>query len=582
MAVLARLALAALLLRGASSTPVGALDPQGVHLALGDADDEMVIAWHTLGSCARSVATWWDPTPARGASPPPAAPRRAPAATTAFVDGGPERVTRHVHVATLRGLAPGATYAYRVECEAPPNISSRLAPRGEESPSREIRRSSVFSFRAKRSPAQIAAGPPLKLLAFCDAGHLDSARVLSAVLAEVRAAPEGPPDAILHCGDLAYDMDSSDGRVGDAFSRDLEPIASSVPYMVSPGNHERAYNFSHYKARFAMPGEGGRRGGSENHYYSFEIGPARVVAYNSEAFFWPEFFDDAYRDRMVAWLDEDLRRANARRDAAPWIIAHAHRPMYCAEREAGTGRCGWEFEAARLGARVECGGAYRNARCAAAAETTSEISEAGFAPRGTGAEKKTTNTNATQWPMEALLFEHAVDLAFFGHVHDYERFYPTYDRVVTSDDASSFDTYADPRATAHVTTGSGGNKEMRASGTAVTRGACEAPWCAFQSGHAPRPGQSADHTFSRVLVPNATTLVWEQLSANDVFAHPGEPPKLIDRFEIRKTYPPRRSFRNRGTAGSDDDDDHGKRTRTRRRTGSTDQTPREGLGVASA
>ena len=44
-------------------------------------------------------------------------------------------------------------------------------------------------------------------------------------------------------------------------------------------------------------------------------------------------------------------RANARRDAAQWIIAHAHRPMYCAEREAGTGRCGWEFEAARLGAR---------------------------------------------------------------------------------------------------------------------------------------------------------------------------------------------------------------------------------------
>jgi hypothetical protein len=188
--------------------------------------------------------------------------------------------------------------------------------------------------------------------------------------------------------------------------------------------------------------------------------------------------------------------------------------------------------------------------------------------------------NATRWPMEALLFEHAVDLAFFGHVHDYERFYPTYDRVVYSDDASSFDSYADPRATAHVTTGSGGNKEMRASGAAVTRGACEAPWCAFQSGHAPRPGQSADHTFSRVLVPNATTLVWEQLSANDVFSHPGEPPKLIDRFEIRKTFPPRRSFRDRGTAGSDDDD-HGKRTRTRRRTGSTDR-PHEGLGVASA
>ena len=50
MAVLARLALAALLLRGASSTPVGALDPQGVHLALGDADD-LPAAWDAEVLC---------------------------------------------------------------------------------------------------------------------------------------------------------------------------------------------------------------------------------------------------------------------------------------------------------------------------------------------------------------------------------------------------------------------------------------------------------------------------------------------------------------------------------------------------
>ena len=29
-----------------------------------------------------------------------------------------------------------------------------------------------------------------------------------------------------------------DGRVGDVFMRQVEPIAAYVPYMTSPGNHE--------------------------------------------------------------------------------------------------------------------------------------------------------------------------------------------------------------------------------------------------------------------------------------------------------------------------------------------------------
>ena len=40
-----------------------------------------------------------------------------------------------------------------------------------------------------------------------------------------------------------------------------------------------------------------------------------------------------------------------------------------------------------------------------------------------------------------------------------------------------------------------------------------APWCAFQAGYAPKPGQSADYSYSRVTVPNATHLRWEQVSA---------------------------------------------------------------------
>ena len=45
---------------------------------------------------------------------------------------------------------------------------------------------------------------------------------------------------VVHLGDFAYDLDDDDGRMGDAFFRQIEPIAASVPYQVCPGNHEQA------------------------------------------------------------------------------------------------------------------------------------------------------------------------------------------------------------------------------------------------------------------------------------------------------------------------------------------------------
>jgi hypothetical protein len=60
----------------------------------------------------------------------------------------------------------------------------------------------LFFFYAKRSPAQIAAGPPLKMLAFCDVGHRESRGVLARIQAELHGDPRGIPTAPINALNL--------------------------------------------------------------------------------------------------------------------------------------------------------------------------------------------------------------------------------------------------------------------------------------------------------------------------------------------------------------------------------------------
>ena len=584
-------------------------DPPGVHLAFGRDDDSMVVGYTTLEKEASFVE--YRLVGEDGPS------LHATGVSRAFVDGGDENLVRYVHFATLRRLRAGAAYAYRVGVGSSSRAASTAAL-AKTNPPREKDEASFsrwFAFRAKRSKAQVTPSSPLRMLAWCDVGHLESASAIRAVVREIHG-PEGPreyapggekespsrhvakhpqnrsslekpkprdenddaasvfafPDAMLHCGDLGYDLDDSNGRNGDAFLRDIEPIAAYVPYMVSAGNHERAYNFSHYKARFRMPSSGDGQDAqhsSDNHYYSFDLGPVHVVAWNSEAFFYPQYFDAAYVDKMYDWLASDLR--STRRSKTPWIVAHAHRPMYCAESigdgrgalsslRGHFGKCDAEKEAARLGIMSECAGEYAANSCAPVADARRPSPGAGAnGPRKRLAE--TRNGNGRSWNVERLLYDHGVDLAFFGHVHDYERYLPVFDESVetagvttaANEDGVPADVYFRPRATVHVTTGSGGNKEMldarrvakQADNNTVSqplRGRCAdvvarhraAPWCAFASGFAPKAslGETSDFTFSRVVVRSDAVLTWEQVSAGDPSDAHVPSPKVIDAFTI--------------------------------------------------
>lgn len=181
----------------------------------------------------------------------------------------------------------------------------------------------------------------------------------------------------------------------------------------------------------------------------------------------------------------------------PWILALGHRPMYCVVASAA-GQCSWEHEASRLGLPSACPHNIPRA-----------CHPAGGAAGAGGS-----------FPVEQLFFEQGVDLAVFGHIHAYERYWPVYNHTVilngstTSSTSTGVDRYLNPGATVHVTSGAGGNAEMRTGPRPPPRGRCagRSPWCAFQSGYAPAEGETADYSYSRVEVHNATHLRWQQVS----------------------------------------------------------------------
>jgi 3',5'-cyclic AMP phosphodiesterase CpdA len=176
-----------------------------------------------------------------------------------------------------------------------------------------------------------------------------------------RLVDEGKLDAVIHSGDISY----ADGYMPhfDDFLNKVQPIATRVPYMTTPGNHEFGYNFSAYKSRFFMPGQLAGDGSTDGMYYSWDYGDVHFAAMNSESPIDTALFPQEEYD----WFDADLKT----HATSVWKVAHFHRPLYCAKD-------------------VDCG---------------KHLITAG---------------------VEELLFQNHVDIAFVAHEHSYERTFPMY------------------------------------------------------------------------------------------------------------------------------------------------------------
>lgn len=160
-------------------------------------------------------------------------------------------------------------------------------------------------------------------------GDMGSENDVSAqqLAAEARA---GAYDAILYSGDYAYDFTDEDkklgGNVGSAFMNILEPAAARAPWMGVVGNHERASNYSHWRARFGGFPALAKAAGSESAlWYSLNLGLVHFVFFSTEVF----SFGGGSPALQQAWLARDLAAVD--RSATPWVVAIGHKTPWMSD-----------------------------------------------------------------------------------------------------------------------------------------------------------------------------------------------------------------------------------------------------------
>ncbi|KAL9226146.1 hypothetical protein vseg_001992 [Gypsophila vaccaria] len=312
----------------------------------------------------------------------------APASTVGWRDPG------FIHTAFLKELWPNLKYNYKV---------------GHKLNNGTYVWSQVYNFKASPFPGQDSVQ---KVIIFGDMGKdeidgsneynnfqrgsLNTTKQLVSDLKNI--------DIVFHIGDICY----ANGYLSqwDQFTAQVEPIASSVPYMISSGNHERDWpgSGSFYQSldsggecgipaqnMFYVPAEN-----REKFWYSTDYGMFRFCIADTE-------HDWREGTEQYNFIEHCL--ASVDRQKQPWLIFLAHRVL-------GYSSCDF------------------------------------YAAEGTFEEPMGRESLQKLWQ------KYKVDIAVYGHSHNYERTCPVYQSQCTSQEKSNYK--GSLNGTIHVVAGGGG------------------------------------------------------------------------------------------------------------------------------
>ncbi|KAH7866763.1 hypothetical protein Vadar_024523 [Vaccinium darrowii] len=366
-------------------------------LALGKSWDEMTVTWTSGYNIDEAIpfVEWGFKGDFQ---------RRSPAGTLTFhrnsMCGSPARTVGwrdpgFIHTSFLKDLWPNSMYTYRM---------GHLLSDGSYVWSK------MYSFKSSPYPGQDSLQ---RVIIFGDMGKAErdgsneysnyqpgSLNTTDQLIKDLKNF-----DIVFHIGDMTY----SNGYISqwDQFTSQVEPIASTVPYMVASGNHERDWPGT--GSFYDTSDSGGECGVvAETMFY--------VPAENRAKFWYSAdygMFHFCIADTEHDWREgsEQYRfiehcLASADRQKQPWLIFAAHRVLgYSSDMWYG----------------LE--GSFEE-------------------PMG-------------RESLQRLWQKYKVDIAFFGHVHNYERICPIYQNQCVSSEKSHYS--GTMNGTIHVVVGGAGS-----------------------------------------------------------------------------------------------------------------------------
>jgi len=377
--------------------------PEQIHLAFGSSPDTMSVQWGTMDTFCETLSSVQYGLTEDSLS--------MSVEGNCFPFDITDQLQQSNHVAKMKSLEASTKYYYRVGDKTSDVWSS------------------VYYFTTAPDESTLEASLPQKFLVYGDLGSGasqpdHSSTIMPWASEEVQA---GHFDMILHVGDFAYDFNTDNGNVGRQFMNEVQNMSAYLPYMVDHGNHENHYKFAHYTEFYRNqplndvdPSVTTDNGVAPNNwYFSWNVGLVHFVTLSSEIYYHSSEYPGMVRAQWE-WFKADLEKAAGNRTAAPWIIVHAHRGLYCS----CDGDCG----------------------------TTATRMRAGMpAPGGAG---------GLEFGLEELLYKYGVDLWINGHEHNYERMYDVApDEKYTIASGKTTQNTHNPPATVYIVTGDAGNKE---------------------------------------------------------------------------------------------------------------------------
>ncbi|CAL0325291.1 unnamed protein product [Lupinus luteus] len=267
-------------------------------------------------------------------------------------------------------------------------------------------------------------------------------------------------DIVFHIGDITY----ANGYLSqwDQFTAQVEPIASRVPYMTASGNHERDWpNTGSFYDTMDSGGECGVLAQTmfyvpaENRakfWYATDYGMFRFCIADSEHDFREGSEQYKFIEHCLATVD---------RQKQPWLIFAAHRVL-------------------------------------------------GYSSDYFYAQKGSFEEPMGRESLQKLWQKYKVDIAFYGHVHNYERSCPIYQSQCVNSERSHYSGTVE--GTIHVVVGGGGSHLSKFSDVAPT-------WSLYRD---------YDYGFVKLTAFDHSSLLFEYKKSSDG--------KVYDSFTISRDY----------------------------------------------